>query len=186
MTLTTAFRELHQQMEDLHQLTIELQLVVGEDKPLHDELQPVRQIDDATVSMQGYLEQALVATNEGWRAVNELDDLETARRSLIACQGQYESFLDIFIPQLTSYEPLTELDRIGRARKGEWRAWTGVVLNMLDRSQVGVKQVNKALIHCWQELAERAGTTGVSVRATNIGQQFKLPEGKFDNAGEFT
>jgi hypothetical protein len=77
-----------------------------------------------------------------------------------------------FASELVSYERLADLSGLGRERRGEWLAWTGSVKQAIEDCRYPLDQAADALFACWQEIAERAGTSSVSVRTTNVGQHF--------------
>ena len=56
----------------------------------------------------------------------------------------------------------------GKLQVGDW---AGSVKHGLEQCRQPIDAVGKALAACWQEIAERIGTTSISVQATNIGQQ---------------
>ena len=60
---------------------------------------------------------------------------------------------------------------LGARRKGVWLIWSQNVKRDLDTCRYEIDLTRKALTACWQELAEHAGTTNISVQATNVGQQ---------------
>ncbi len=76
-----------------------------------------------------------------------------------------------FLTGLVSYERVSQLQKMGQERRGEWLAWTNAVLQGVGHCQEPLEQLSKALTACWEEIAERAGMTNVSVTATNIGQK---------------
>jgi len=66
---------------------------------------------------------------------------------------------------------MREITGLGARRKGVWLIWSHNVKRDLDVCRYELDLARKSLTACWQELAERAGTTNISVQATNIGQQ---------------
>jgi hypothetical protein len=186
MTLAAAFTDLYEHLETLREFLIGLRTTVVEDKPLRGDFVLVDRFGNAADDLRGLLEEALAAAHEGWQAIEEQTDLERARRALTTCQERFNRLTYQFSFDLFSYERLAALNRFGREQGGEWRAWAGVVGNTLHRCQQHVYDVNQALFRCYQEMVESAGTTSVSVRATNIGQQIAVPEGWDLKQDEFT
>jgi hypothetical protein len=178
MTLEAAFADLRVKLLDLAETFSELQTIVAEDKPQGDDCKFVELLETAVDDVLGWQTTALAAGKRAWQAVVDRGDLESARRALARCQEALNRLAYQFSLDLFSYERLEELHRIGRGRSGEWRGWAGVVGNTLGRCQRKLADVSQALGLCWQEVAERAGTTSVSVRATNVGQQILVPEGE--------
>jgi hypothetical protein len=177
MTLAAAFSELCQQLVALQKLLIELHTTVVEDRPLCGDVVIVEQLGSAIDDTRGLLEEALAAAKGGREALTGQSDLEAARRALTRCNDHFNQLLHRFSEDMFSYDRLTALNRAGRKRGGEWRAWEGVVANTLDRCQQNVCNISQALFLCWQEIADRADGTSVSVHTRNVGQQFLVPDG---------
>lgn len=177
MTLTTAFKTLERQLHTLREDLIGLRTNIIEDKPVGEEVVFVSRLGDAVDDLLGWLEEILLATGQGQQAVEPGPNLNYAWRALIICQEQFNHLVYRFF-DLISYDHLAPLMHFGRQHNGEWRAWANSVKEGLDRCQQPIYDVNQALFHCWQELAERAGLTAVSVQTTNIGQQITIPEGR--------
>jgi hypothetical protein len=60
---------------------------------------------------------------------------------------------------------------LGSARRGEWLPWAASVKDGVEQCREPLEGVSKALAGCWQEIAERVGTTSISVQTSNIGQK---------------
>lgn len=69
---------------------------------------------------------------------------------------------------MSSYRHIAELVRLGRQRGRVWQAWTETVQTAMEQTQPEMENVNRALLSCWQEVAERAGAGVISVHATAI------------------
>ena len=95
---------------------------------------------------------------------------------MLECQKDVNEIVAKFWTEAGSYRPIADLIGLGEERSTEWREWTYGVLNALDRWYEPMYHVSEAVLHCWQELLERIGTTSISVTATNIGQQIGLGE----------
>jgi NAD-dependent oxidoreductase involved in siderophore biosynthesis len=80
-----------------------------------------------------------------------------------------------FGAKLVSYERLKDLTGFAGERKGEWPSWASSVKQGIEQSAPALEQSRKALAECWEEIAEKAGTTSISVRATNVGQTIVAP-----------
>jgi hypothetical protein len=118
----------------------------------------------------GWLAEAGEAASTAARAVSGEADLNSARRALSECQERFHRFVSSF-QRLNSYEQLTQLARLSRERKRQWKGWVDSFRKGLRSCQEPMDEVTNALFRCWQEIAERAGTNNVSVRSTNIGQK---------------
>jgi hypothetical protein len=178
MAIASAFRDLHVHVEKLHGALLGLRLTTVEDKPLRDEAALADAFGDATEDLLGWVKEALDAAAEGHRACEKPVDLERAARALATCHEAHNRIEQKLCSELMSYERISAISRIGRERRGEWLAWSKSVRQALDRCQTPLYNVSRALVLCWQEVAERIGMTSLSVQATNIGQQISVPKGR--------
>jgi hypothetical protein len=176
MTLDLACKQLNVHLQALREELVGLRTTIREDRPLGGDTVLVDVFGDASDDMLGWLAEALGAARDGGQALENQLDLNRAWQALTTCQEQF-SQLEYRLFDLVSYDRLAPLMRFGRQQGGEWRAWTRSVKAALDRCQSALYHVNQALVRCWQEIAERAGLTSVSVRTTNIGQQITVPQG---------
>jgi hypothetical protein len=151
-----------------------LRVMVVEDKPLAGEVMLVDDFGNAAEDVLGWVKQALDQATESYLAVSAQFDHERARAALADCQEQFHRAVQRFSTGLMAYEQVVALMRLGRQRKGEWRAWCGSVKESLDRCQPHTLTIYQSLLACWQDLSERAMSASVSIRATNIGQQQSL------------
>jgi hypothetical protein len=169
--LERTFGELCAALQRLHDDLAALRVTVVEDKPLTGEVMLVDDFGNAAEDVLGWVKQALAQAMESYRAVSAQVDQERARATLADCQEQFHQAVQRFSTGLMAYERVRSLMRLGRHRKGEWRAWCGSVKESLDRCQPQLLIIYQALLACWQELSERAMSGSVSIRATSIGQQ---------------
>jgi hypothetical protein len=177
MALQSAFQDLCLQLQQLCEALRGLRSIVG-DKPLKGDVALVDRYSDGADDMLGWTKDALAAANKGARAVDSPIDLERARGELIAVQELYNTIAEYLNFQLLQGDSREELASLGRERQGEWRAWANTVEQMLDRLQRPLHGVNRALLQSWREMAERAGTTSVSVKTTTVGQNIAYPRGR--------
>jgi|SRR5581483_6142575 len=184
MALQSAFQDLCLQLQQLRDALRGLRSIVG-DKPLKGDVALVDRYSNGADDMLGWTKDALVAASKGARAVETPIDLEQARSELIAVQELYNTMAEYLAFQLLQGESRVELANLGRERPGEWRAWANTVEEMLDRLQRPLYGVNRALLQSWQEIAERVGTTSVSVRTTTVGQNISLSGAGVRDATEF-
>jgi len=77
----------------------------------------------------------------------------------------------VFTANLVSYDRVSDLTTFGAERRGEWPSWVTSVKQGIDHCRFPLEEAGKALSECWQEIAERAGSTSISVQTTNIGQK---------------
>jgi hypothetical protein len=176
MALERTFQELSDRLRRLQDSLLALQLTIREDLPPQGGVALVDQFGDAVDDSLGWMEESLLAAVEAYHAVEHPLDMDRARRALANCQEQFHRVEQRFASDLISYEKLKDLTSFGRSRRGEWIGWVRSVREGLRECQVPMDEVSKALLACWQEIAERAGLTSVSVQATNIGQQITAPE----------
>jgi hypothetical protein len=176
MALEKTFGELPHTIRKLRDGLLALQLTVREDLPLHGSVVLVDQFGDAVDDSLGWLEDALTAATEVQQCAKHPVDMDRGRRALSNCQEQFHRMEQRFHSDLISYEKLKDLTGFGRSRRGEWLGWVKSVRKGLDECRQPMDEVTKALLACWQEIAEHAGMTSVSVQATNIGQQIAAPE----------
>jgi hypothetical protein len=93
------------------------------------------------------------------------------RRALSVCQDGFRRVTQVFFRKLLSREELTELGNLGNERGGEWLPWANGTKEVIWDCRLLLEDVSRSIGHCWQEAAEHAGATSVSVRTTNIGQK---------------
>jgi len=172
MALEATFRDLSRQLRMLYDMLLALRLTVGEDKPLKGEASLVDQLEDTILDVMGALDECLKTAVVAQKSVGHPLDLDRARRALTACQDQFHRMERQYCDSLASYEKLKDLASLGRDRRGEWLAWAGSVKDGVEQCRQPLDGARKALACCWQEIAERVGTSSVSVRTSNIGQKF--------------
>jgi hypothetical protein len=177
MVLEATFADLSAHLQALRDSLKTLRTTAVEDRPLQGDAVLVDVFGDAADDLSGWLEEAIDAAETGRQAVGGPVDLDRARRSLAVCQERFNRLTDRFTSDLVRYERIAELVRLGRERGGEWRAWSRSVKEALDDCRQPIYDATQGLFQCWQELAERAGMTSVSVQTTTIGQQIRIPEG---------
>src|SRR5579862_9659294 len=171
MALEKTFQDLSRQMRRFRDRLFEMRLTIVEDRPETNEPALVDDFEDAVEDLRGWLENALVSAADGERGVGHPVDLDNARRSLLRCQEQFDRIDERFFSGVASYEKLDDLNNMGRNRDSEWTAWAGAVRQGIDHCRLQIEETRSALKACWQEIAERVGTTNISVSTTNIGQK---------------
>jgi hypothetical protein len=171
MALAAAFQELLGRLQHLRECLVAVQLAVG-DIPAGGGTVLEDQFGNATLDMIGMLVEAIAAAGEASQAVAHPVDLDRARRVLARCQKHFHLVARRFAADLVSYERLTDLTSFGLEHRGGWRAWVRGVKDAIEGCRHPLDQAADALFECWQEIGERVGMTSVSVRTTNVGQQF--------------
>ena len=170
MALEATFRELQVSLHKLHDALNGLQVGFG-DKPLNDGAALADGLENAALDAMGVLQEARKAALNARAAVGSPVDLDRAWRALTICQERFHSIEKQFSEDLLSYEKLRELERLGSKRGGEWLPWASSTKKGIDDCRQPLEEASLSLGRCWQEIAEHAGATSVSVRTTNIGQK---------------
>lgn len=166
------FRELSTQIWEFRDRAGEVRLTVVEDRPLTNEAPAF--VDDFEYGVEdvlGWTEEVVRAAAEAEHNVSYPVNLDLARRSLARCQEEFARVEKRFASGLASYERLDQLNKLGQERRGEWLAWTNAVNRGLNHCRESIEKVRDSLVTCMGDIAERAGTTTISVQTTNIGQQ---------------
>jgi hypothetical protein len=171
MALEKTFRELTRQLRMLRDRLDELRVTVVEDRPQKDDAALVDGLEYAVEDVLGWLNEALENSEKAARAVVHPVDLEQARQSLSHCQELFHRVDQAFSSNLVSYECMKDLAAFAGERRGEWPSWVSSVKQGIEQCPPPLERSRKALAECWQEVAEKAGTTSISVRTTNIGQK---------------
>jgi hypothetical protein len=168
MALEAIFRQLTVSLHKLHDALNGLQITVG-DTPPDDEAALADGLEYTVLDMMGALHETRKSALQARRAVGHPPDLDNARRALTRCQERFHRIEQQFAAEMVSYDRLRELARLGNERRA-WLPWAGIVRQGIEECRGPLEQTNKALVACWQELAERLGTTNISVTATGITQ----------------
>jgi hypothetical protein len=170
MALAAAFHDLVVRLRHVAECLQAVQVTVAEDVPASPETVLADQFGNSTLDIRGLLAEAIGAAEE---AESQVRDIDRCRCALANCQLGFHQIVRRFASELVSYERLADLSGLGRERRGEWLAWTGSVKQAIEECRHPLDQAADALFECWQEIAERAGMTSVSVRTTNVGQHFR-------------
>jgi hypothetical protein len=169
MALEKSFQEQTRQLRRVRDRFLEVLLTLREDCP--GELAIADDLGDTFDELRGWLEEALNAAAGGEKSVGHPTDLDGARRALQRCQEQFDKVDERFFSGVASYEKLDNLSNTGKNRDSEWTPWADAVRQGIDHCRQEIEESRSALKACWQEIAERVGTTNVSINTTNIGQK---------------
>jgi hypothetical protein len=144
----------------------EVRRALPELEPFHDHAL-VRQLRSALENSQGWLESARTAAKTAVEAcaVPARIDVATAalveaHRSVIRLDAEFHDALD-------APERVSELWARRREGSDAWRAWAGQTLREIDGIRQHLEPLHRGLLECWEDLAERARSTNVSVQAIN-------------------
>lgn len=171
MALERTFRDLSERLMRLRDRLRELRLSVVEDRPPKRDGAVVDHFEYAVEDVLGWLEETIEAAGLAGRAVSPPVDLEAARTNLALCQERFHRITNCFTASLMSYQRISELTSFGRERRGEWPSWVTSVRLGIEHCGPPLEEAGKALAECWQEIAERVGSTSVSIRTENVGQK---------------
>jgi ElaB/YqjD/DUF883 family membrane-anchored ribosome-binding protein len=169
MALETTFRTLSVQLRRLCDMLNAVLLTVG-DKPQNRETALADGLESKLLDLLGGLGAARSAAKAARNAVGAAKDLDHARRALAKCQDAFHKVEQKFMNELISYESLRSLTSLGGERGGEWKHWAASMKDAIEQARQPFEETSKALVACWQELAERLGTMNISVRANGLVQ----------------
>ena len=169
MGLEKTFGELHTAIRRLDDRARELRLTVVEDRPVKNDASLVDGLEYAVEDLIGWLREMAHASKAAQQAVGHPVDLDLARRALSTCQERLQRIEQVVSKNLISYERMTDLTTFGSERRGEWPSWVTSVKRGIEHCRQPLDDVRSALASCWEEIAERAGMTSITVQ-TNIGQ----------------
>jgi len=170
MTLEATFRQLFAQLKKLSEMLDPLRCLLPDD-PLNIEVALVQHLRESVETASGWLDDCLEQSQSALQTLGHSADLNRSRKALSQCQASFDEAERTFSQELLSYDKIREIAGLGARRKGVWMIWSNNVKRDLDVCRYELDLARKALTACWQELAEHAGTTNISVQATNIGQQ---------------
>ena len=170
MALKITIRELIERLKMLTETVDALRCLLPDD-PLNLEVALVQHLRESVDTVAGWLEGCTEHSLAAQSALGPPADLNHLRKALALCQTSFDEAERTFSAELVSYERLREIVGLGVRRKGIWRIWSQNVKRDVDVCHYELDRTRRALTTCWQELAENAATTNISVQATNIGQQ---------------
>lgn len=176
MALDAAFDDLCTRLAAARESFISLRTTVIEDRPLDGDAVLVDTFGDAAEDLRGWLEEALSAAVEARQAVARPADLDRARCALITCQERFNRAAYRFGADVTVYERVAELLRLGRGRGGEWQAWAKSVKHGLDWCRQPLYDANEALFGCWREVVDRVGVPALTVQTVAVAPPVSLTE----------
>lgn len=135
-------------------------------------------LEDVIQDSIGLLHEALHRAEAAETAAQYRLNLELARRKLMSCQRHFSQAEQRLASDLFSYEKVKDLAATVSEQRHEWPKWADAVELGIPRCQLLLNDASKSLAACWEEVAEHAGMTGVSVRVTSVGQEMKTADGR--------
>jgi hypothetical protein len=180
VALEATFEDLTGQLRKLRDVLQALSMTTGEDRSRAEAVVLVDKINDSVMELAGWLENSLAAAEKGEEAVSQVPDLNRARRQLAVSQEGFQKLSEAFFSDLLSYDRIAELVQFGSEHGRQWMAWANTVKRGLEGCRPHLDTVAHSYFRCWQEIAERVGTSSVSLQTTTIGQQITaaLPTAK--------
>jgi hypothetical protein len=164
VTLQVAVTDVYSNVLALHEELNGLRTMIVEDRPLESDLALIDLFGEMIDDLLGRLEEAIVAVTEAQRASCAPIDLDIVNRAIGLSQEHLSQVSQRFMFELSSYERMSELWRVGRERGGEWWSWSGAVRAAIGSCQQPLFQAQQAYIRCWQELVNQASLPSLAVR----------------------
>jgi hypothetical protein len=177
MALEKVFREFAVRLLRLRDRVQELRLTVVEDRPPKRDAVVVDDFEYAVEDILGWLAEAIDGSGKAAKAAGHPVNIDAARRSLTSCQEKVRQIEKCFAAKLASYEKVSDLTKFGAERRGEWPSWVSSVRQGIEQCRQPLEDAGGGLAECWQEIAERAGMTSVTVSTTAIGQKIVSTDG---------
>jgi hypothetical protein len=167
------------QLERMHEVFSDLRRLLDDHPSEGDKVLLLDSFGDTVEDLLGWLEESLQRCAPLLPAkAGEANDFDAnlARQALVVCQDLFNRQMHRFLVDLVSYEKVAQLLKLGRERGGEWQTWAKGIRMELESCQQHLFLTSQVLFRCWVELAEWIGMTSISVRTTNVGQQFRVPQ----------
>jgi hypothetical protein len=178
MAIEPVFLALVGKFDALREALQGLALTAIEDRPSHGEVLLVERLGDLVEDLRGLTEEAREAARQAQDALAHPADLHLGRRALGVANERFIRLEYRFFGEAVAHRGVSELQRFGRQSRGEWLSWTVGVVQALDACRTPLNEVDGAMLHAWQELAERLGARSLTVQTNNIGQQITAPAAK--------
>jgi hypothetical protein len=156
MTLPAALDRLWGAVHQLRDEVQVLRLHALEDRPAGEPSKLIDDVGTASLTLAGWVEEALARTAEAVAAGGYPADLARLGQALGACGEATERAAAQLTDELASTRRLGQLGAFARAGGREQRAWVAAIEQALDRVNPSAWAVTFALTDCWRELAERA------------------------------
>jgi hypothetical protein len=171
MALEATFRNLTTCLHEVDEVISALHVTMEEPERGHAAV--ADDLAEKTLELVGMAHEAQRAADNARKALDDPQNLDQARRNLTACQERFYGIKQKLSADLASHKTATELARVA-GRSKQWAAWAKSARRGIEDCRRPLEQASEALAVCWQELAERLGTTKISMQATNVGQQITL------------
>ncbi len=107
-----------------------------------------------------------------------LPELAATASVLTKVQDHLGQLSNRFYNDIASFERIDALLTLGNEKEEEWAEWVQGVNDALSRCPESVYNLQIALIHCWQEIAEQTGLISLMTQAPSVSQQSSNPTEK--------
>jgi hypothetical protein len=159
--------------EQLRLLQVALEMLsypLLEDKSRTEDLALAGYSSDALTEVVELLKEAIPAASSARQAAKYPIDLDRVRTALVTCQERVAELGKKFGDGLISFGNIEALSALKR-RRGQWAKWAETVIRGLQDCEEPLRLAKETILLCWQEIAERAGTTSISVHNKTVGQK---------------
>jgi hypothetical protein len=156
MTLGAALTDLNHEVEAFRQEMAVLHTAILVDRPTSDDVVLIDLLGDAALDALDLLNHTLACAVESQQSANSGRDLAHSAQALAECSDQMMRLSEHLSDQLLNVDRLMELLAYSKPRGGEWRSWSLSVKDTLLRCSPRFIAAQRALLACWQEMAEFA------------------------------
>jgi len=147
---------------------------------------PVESLGENAMALHGDLREAFTTLEKGLSAIRAPRDLPQAQASLIDVNCYLGDAAGRCRNDITASMTLEGLSEVAEELGGGWPEWLTLVHKIIRTIGDKFMETWQALCQCWEELAEKLSTGGVSVRTTNIGQQITMHEDELELSAKAT
>jgi hypothetical protein len=167
MTLEATFRELATRLDHVGRSFDNLLWAIVQGREAEWSHAVIDHYEAAIEDAIGVLKQASAATQELRGGSAEQFDITRARRALATCQTSFEQAWLGYYGELVIYERKSALYQL-RRRGNAWATWVKGVDDALAQCPPLLYATSQALLRCWQDLIEHAGSVSVTAQATSF------------------
>jgi hypothetical protein len=161
MGLELAFQRLHAVLTQLRAALSDLRVTIMEDCPLNNKVALVDHFENSVTDLLGLVEEALNTICGATQAQDTLGRAEVPRNALLLVHRRLNLLAQDYRNKLAAYDNIYSLRQLGRERGGEWRSWSSVVKETIERCAAPLDAVHEAIQDCWEE-----GTDGMVFAGT--------------------
>lgn len=168
MDLQSAFTELQERIMHLEQVFGDLLWAVVQGQPTAGSGHVlIDQYEAITNDAMARVIAAKAAVEGGRVAIADRFDVAETRRALAACHAQIRDLTHAFYGDLVAFDRVDALNKLARARGGEWAVWVQGVHDALGRCPQALYEVDQAIAAGWQDLIERMSLIAISATIWN-------------------